>query len=144
MYALNAMTLLMVVSSCDFNKLADSEEMDLDEQEEQIRRHKIFVRCRKALLYYLIPITMLAAVYSELKYEPGYCKASKIITIFTSSLCYIIFIFALIKILVEKKNDPNTPLKIKVMWVYLIFAMVARQAEFLVQIISDLWYPSYD
>ena len=133
MYILNGMTLLMVANRCDFNRDCE-EHLDLeDDPETQLKNQKFFVVLRKVMLYYLVPGLMLFAVFSKLKYQEDWCKASKICTLITCFLCYVVFIYALAKTLMDRYNDPSTPKKYIIMWIYLIVAMLARQSEYTVQ-----------
>jgi hypothetical protein len=68
MYALNSLTLLMVTSKCDFNRMGSSDHLDAESEEQQARDHHFYIRIRNLLLYFLIPGCMLFSIFTELAF----------------------------------------------------------------------------
>ena len=76
------------------------------------KKKKFFERERRFLLYGLLPMCLIFSIFGLLKFDPGWCMASKVITLITNLLIYLIMFYALLDILYQRYRDPTTPLKV--------------------------------
>lgn len=85
---------------------------------------------------------LIFSIFGLLKFDPGWCMASKVITLITNLLIYLIMFYALLDILYQRYRDPTTPLKIKLIWVYILVAMTIRQISMILLVYQDFYNPS--